>query len=275
MLVILKPNQYSTYMKYAKVSTDGWSRLIASPAVIANKDDAPLVIWGHMKDVVEIDPVYNKPRCTAENIDKMYALQIDVDNGMKIDDFVRDYHRYAFQLYTSYSYGYKEGDRYRVIFPLAEPIRTEWLVAPVKQLLHDMFDCVDTSCFDRGHWQILPTVRSQESPYRYIQHDGERLSFAKDNFAQLAREYKEDAHWRREIAEADRDPRSNHDGALKWVQRIFDETQEGSRNRTVYAKLMWLRDTVGATYNEVISLHAPAGFDEEMNKMIERIYGYR
>jgi hypothetical protein len=146
-------------------------------------------------------------------------------------------------------------------------------VPPVKKVLMDMFDMVDTTCFDQAHWQILPCIRATDAPYRYIRHDGDTLSFARDNFATLAEEYRESAHWKREIAEADRDPRDNHDGALRWVQKVLDDTQEGSRNRTSYAKLMWLRDTVGASYAEVLSLRSPAGFEEEFAKMIERIYG--
>lgn len=273
--LLLKPHQYSRYMKYAKVSATGWQRLISSPAVIPNKDEAPLAIWGRMTETVEIDLESAMPRCTASNVSHIYALQIDVDNGCTIDNFVSDYHRYSYQLYTSYSYGYKEGDRFRVIFPLAEPLYTSWLVPPVKKVLTDMFDMVDTTCFDQAHWQILPCIRSAEAPYRYIQHDGETLSFSRDNFAEVSKEYRESAHWKREIAEADKDPRSNHEGALKWAQKVFDETQEGSRNRTVFSKLMWLRDTVGATYGEVITLRAPVGFDDEMYRMIERIYGNR
>lgn len=259
-------------MHYGNISSEQWNRLISMPRVERNKDDAPLAIWGRMRSKVEFDLDSHMPRCTGDNIENMYALQIDVDNGCTIESFVKDYHRYSFQLYTSYSYGFKEGDRFRAIFPLRESIRTEWLVPPVKTVLREMFDMSDPTCFDRGHWQILPCVRAKDAPYRYIQHHGELLSFASDNFAKVASEYRDDAHWKREIAEADKDPNAKHDGALKYVQKIFDSTQEGARNRTVYAKLRWLHDTVGATYNEVITLKAPAGFDDEMSKMIERLY---
>ena len=273
MQFLLKPNQYSTVMAVRTITAKQWSNLIEHPLIMANKDEAPLAIWGSLTEYVTIDPAYKLPRCTAENLLSIWALQIDVDNGCTIQEFERDYHRYSYQLYTSYSYGFKEGHRFRVIFPLKEKLYTEHLVKPVKDILKDMFPIVDDSCFDRCHWQILPCIRANDAPYEYRRHDGEILSFARDNFAKVANEYKEASHWKREIAEADKDPRSNHEGALKFVQKIFDATAEGARNRTVYAKLMWLKETVGATYNEVLSLHAPVGFTEEMYKMIERIYG--
>lgn len=270
--MLYKEEEFVDYMVYRRVDASWWNDLIANPKVIREKKEAPLVIWGsHVERPELTDDGYM--RCTGANVEEIYALPIDVDNGTTMESFERDYSRYAYQLYTTHSWhNGKPGDRFRVFFPLREPIKVRWLVPPVKEILRNMFDMADSSCFDQGHWQKLPCVCHRDADYRYVQHDGERLSFARDNFGKVAEEYREDFHWKREIAEADRDPRDNHDGALRWVQRIFDETQEGARNRTVYAKLMWLRDTVGATYHEVISLHAPAGFDEEMSKMIERLY---
>jgi hypothetical protein len=131
---------------------------------------------------------------------------------------------------------------------------------------------VDMTCYDKGHWQIIPCIRAKDAPYEYRQHDGKRLSFKSDNFAKIAEEYDEVAEARRSFMEADRDPSANHCGALEYVQRIFDETTEGSRNRTVYAKLMWLRDSVGCTANEVINLRPPIGFDDEFNRMVQRLF---
>lgn len=254
------------------VSRDAWNRLIAAPLVIADKMEAPLSIWGKCTDMVQVD-CEGRIRCIADNLLYINALQIDIDNGYPIDNFVVDYHRYSFQLYTSYSHGFKEGgDRYRVIFPLREPIYTEWLEPPVKKVLHDLFDMVDTTCFDKCHWQIFPCVRSNDAPYRFMQHEGEILSFASDNFADKAAEYREGRHWRKEIANADKDPNSNHQGAMDFVQKTFDSVQEGARNKTMYSKLRWLHDTVGADYNEVMTLRSPTGMESEMSSMIDRIW---
>lgn len=275
MLALLKPNQYSRTMRYVDVTADQWRRRIEAPLVMPAKDDAPLIIWGNMTPTVEVDPETRQPRCIGDNIEKLYALQIDIDSGTTIDNFVKDFSRYSFQLYTSFSYGFKEGDRFRVIFPLKEPLYTKHLVPPVKEILRDLFHEADSTCFDKGHWQIVPCIRSKDAPYRYIRHDGERLSFATDNFAKVAEEYKDEAHWRREIAEADRDPNANHQHALDYVQKIFDATLEGARDKTVYAKIRWLRDDVGCTYSEAISLRPPAGFDEEYRLKVNKLYGCR
>lgn len=273
MKTMCKPNQYSTWMAYVDISTDVWNRLITDPRVLPSKDAAPLLIWGRMCDTVEMDPVYMKPRCIGDNVYKMYALQVDVDGGYPISWFERDYSKYSYQLYTSYSHTFKEGgDRYRAIFPLAEPLYVKHLVKPVKDILHDFLPMVDRTCFDKAHWQIIPCIRAKDAPYEYRQHDGKRLSFKGENFAKIAEEYSEVAEARRSFMEADRDPSANHGGALEYVQRIFDETTEGSRNSTVYAKLMWLRDSVGCTANEVINLRPPIGFDDEFNRMVQRLF---
>lgn len=270
--MLYKVKDFVDYMVVRHVNGAWWNKLLANPIVIRDKSTAPLVIWGTPVKRPELND-YGEMRCIGDNIEELYALPIDVDNGTTMESFERDYHRYAYQLYTTHSWhNGKEGDRFRAFFPLKEPIKTRWLVPPVKEILCNMFDMVDVSCFDKAHWQKLPCISRKDADYRYVQHDGERLSFATENFAKIYSEYNEDSHWKKAIAEADRDPNAKHDGALKYVQQIFDDTQEGARNRTVYAKLMWLRDTVGATYSEVLTLKPPIGFDVEYAKMVERLY---
>lgn len=272
MKFLLKPRQNSTWMRYSDITAAAWNNLIAHPIIRTDKSLAPLSIWGKMANRLDIDPAYNQPRCTADNVGSLYALQIDVDNGCSIDEFVKCYHRYSFQLYTSYSFGVsKPGFRFRVIFPLAEPIETEWLVPPVKENLIRLFDMVDASCFDRAHWQIVPCISSKDAPYIYMQHQGERLSFARENFAQMAQDYKDEAHWRREIAKADYSTKP-HAAAIAKAQQLLDDAVEGTRNRTMYSVLRWLKDKVGVDESEVYDLNPPADMDEEWVKMIVRLY---
>lgn len=271
MICLLKPNTYSSYMKKVNVDSTSWNRLIANPMVLDDKANCPLMIWGKMADMVEIDEDSGMPRCTGANIEKIYALQVDFDSGMTIKTFRRDYARYSYQLYTSYNYGFKPSDRFRVLFPLKEPIYISHLVPPVKQILKDFAPEADVSCWDRGHWQCLPCVRSKDAPYEFEQHDGVRLSFALDDFAKLASEYSEVADARRSFAEADRNPNDSHEGALRSVQKVFDETTEGQRDIVVYRKLNWLKN-IGCTYNEVISLNPPAGFDAEYAAKVKRLF---
>ena len=75
--MLLKPYNMSAYMQYARISAEGWNRLISSPRVAESKDDAPLLIWGSMTETVELDPVSQKPRCTGDNVEKLFAFQID------------------------------------------------------------------------------------------------------------------------------------------------------------------------------------------------------
>lgn len=275
MISLLKPFNGSSYMQQVRVTNSQWNRLIANPMVLDDKRKAPLMIFGSLADYVEIDKDSGNPRCTAANIEEIYALPVDVDNGCTMEEFERDFHRYSYQLYTTYSWhNGKDGDRFRVFFPLKEPIKVKWLEGPVKKHLLSLFSMADQTCFDRGHWQVLPCVGGLDNDYRYVQHQGETLSFASENFEQMWKEYREDFHWKREIAEADRDPSANHTGALNYVQRIFDETVEGSRDRTVFSKLMWLQ-SLGCTYNEVICLRPPMGFENEYIAKVNRVYGCR
>ena len=272
MLLLLKPNQYSCFMRYARITKNGWNNLIEHPYVLENKDDAPLAIWGQMSPTVELDPASNMPRCIGANVGNLYALQVDIDNGCTIDDFVKCYHRYSFQLYTSYSYGvFKPGHRFRAIFPLKEPLNTQHLVPPVKEVLIKLFDMCDISCFDRAHWQILPCVSSKEAPYRFFQHDGERLSFAYENFEKMAADYNDSAHWRHEIAKADYSTRP-HSGAIKYAQQKLDEAQVGDRNRTMWSVLTWLKNKVQIDENEAYELIPPSAMETEWTRMIERIF---
>ena len=273
MIALYKPFNESRYMQPIRVTRNQWNRLIANPLVFDDKADAPLMIFGSMTENVEIDVESGNPRCIKENIEQIYALPVDVDNGITMEEFERDFHRYSYQLYTTYSWhNGKPGDRFRVFFPLKEPINVKWLVPPVKKILMSLFDMADKTCFDRGHFQCLPCISSKDAPYRYVQHQGEQLSFASENFERLYTDYTEDFHWKRAIAEAVRDPTANHQGALKHVQTVFDNTNEGSRDTTVYAKIMWLKETVGCTYDEILSLRPPVGFDTDYIAKVNRIF---
>lgn len=271
MKYIQKDRRDTTSMHYANMTKERWTNLIEHPLVYPDKSLAPLAIWGFMTPKVEFND-YGQPRCIGNNVDYMYALQVDVDNGCTMKDFARDYHRYRYDLYTSSGYGYKPGDRFRVIFPLQERLYTRHLVAPVKKYLAEFFPMSDVSCFDMGHFQILPVILSKDSPYHFERHEGKLLSFVEENFGKMAEEYSEVAEARRSFADADRDTNSNHQGALDFVQRIFDDAKEGERNRTMYAKLMWLRDGVGCTATEVLALRPPAGSEDEYAKMVQRLF---
>ena len=193
MKFLYKPINDIRYMVVKSMGANEWNYLISHPYIQYKKDEAPLAIWGKLVDNPELDWESGAPRCIGANVEEIYALPVDVDNGMTMAEFEREYHKYSYQLYTTFSWhNGKEGDRFRAFFPLREPIKTRWLVKPVKDKLIDMFFMADASCFDQGHFQVLPTIQSADKDYRYVQHQGERLSYAHCNFEKMADEYLND-----------------------------------------------------------------------------------
>lgn len=277
MTMLIKPHQYSTWMTSRKISNRQWVEILARPRVYAEKSSAPLVIWGNMVDKTEPDLQTNMPRCTGNNIAYITALQVDIDNGCTIDEFTREYDKYSFQLYTSYSYGYKPSDRFRAIFPLAERIYMEHICPSTKKVMRDVFPMVDVTCFDKGHWQILPALREPKSPYRYLSHDGKKLSeFTVDRFSKLFEEYDTVRKLNDQIRELDRvgkqKPESNYSKALEWAQQQIDGAEEGSRNRTYFSVLNWLHSKVGCDLYDVLDLEVPSDMQDEFTEMAARIF---
>lgn len=278
MKVLLKPNQYSTYMSYIDVTTTQWNSLITKPMVLSNKDEAPLLIWGHPVDSPEPDLVSRKPRCTGANIDHINALQIDIDGGYPIDDFVKEYSKYSFQLYTSYSHTYKPGgDRYRVIFPLTEPIYMKHVCPPTRSELSRVFPMVDSTCFDRGHWQIIPCIRSNTATYRYIQNKGERIAeFPVSKFSVMAEDYATYRALNDQIQRLDRvghqKENQSYAKALEWAQNQINGIPEGRRNTEYFRILSWLHTKVECDLYDVLDLEVPDDMRDEFVEMASRIF---
>lgn len=272
--MLLKPKKGVDFMVERIVDASWWSQLIANPLVKNSKDDAPLAIFGKPTDTVELNKE-GYMRCIGDNVEEIYALPVDVDNGTTMADFEKDFHRYAYQLYTTYSWhNGKPGDRFRVFFPLKAPIKVKWLVKPVKDKLMELFSMADKSCFDKGHWQCLPCISRKDAPYRYVQHVGEMLSFEYDGFDKIAEEYENDMKAYLKKLEEERNPDEDKTWMLRHTQKVFDETLEGERDKTVYNKLMWLRDN-GFTYGDVMALRPPMGFEREYRLKVNRLFGFR
>lgn len=265
-------------MRPTFVSSEQWSHLIKHPLICADKADAPLVIWGRMEDNVEMS-YSGLPRCIWQNLKYITALQIDVDNGCTIEEFMSEYSYYSYQLYTSYSFGFKEGHRFRVVFPLIEPIYTKHICPSTRELLEGFFPMVDTTCFDRCHWQVLPAIRSEDAPYKYVQHSGELLdAFPVQKFASLADDYETYRALNQQIRELDkigkRPPkeRNPHAKALAWAQQQINEIPEGSRNSEYFRLLMWLKTKVECELDDVLELEVPCDMQDEFTEMASRIF---
>lgn len=260
------------------VSADAWTHALTHPRILDDKAKAPLIIWGRMPEKVELS-YSGKPRCIKENLDYITVLQVDYDNGMPIDEFVQKYKEYRFDLYTSYNHGFKPSDRYRIMFPLAERIYMRHLCPPTRELLVNTFPDVDVTCFDRCHWQVLPTIRAEGAPYRVVRNQGKKLDlFPVNKFAQIADDYDTYNKMQQQIRELDKvgkaPPKEHnaHSGALKWAQEQIDNTPEGGRNREFFRILNWLKNDVECDYYEVSDLTWPSDMQEEMNGMVNRLF---
>lgn len=265
-------------MQPVYVSKDAWTRLIEHPMIIDDKAKAPLIIWGKMPETVELS-FSGRPRCIKENLDYITVLQIDYDDGLTIDEFVQKYKDYRFDLYTSYNYGFKPNDRFRVMLPLPERIYMKHICPPTKELLTDAFPGVDSTCFDKCHWQVLPAVRSADAPYRVVRNQGKLLDlFPVSKFEQLADDWdtyhklNQQIHELDKVGKAPPKERNPHAKALEWAQQQIDETPEGQRNREFYRILMWLKNKVECDLYEVCDLVWPADMEDEMQDMVARLF---
>lgn len=173
MIFLYRQNTYSPTMFPLRVTLDEWRGLLEHPLVVPEKARAPLAIYGTMMEKFEFDDATGQARCIGANVKDLFALALDFDSGVTIDEFAERYAKFRWTLYTSYSYGFKEGDRFRVILPLDTLLPCELLQnRRVKANLAWHFQGVDQCCFDRGHWQILPAIRADGAPYRYMKNDG-------------------------------------------------------------------------------------------------------
>lgn len=225
MNFLLKQNQFCKHMVPCSITAEEWLRILREPPVFSDKTKAPLAIYGTMAPDPEPVQVHgmNRPRCTGNNVESIYALQLDYDSGKTIRQFYEQYSKYRFTLYTSYSYGFKENDRFRVVLPLATPMPCNLLQnRRVKANIMWHFPGVDPSCADRGHWQILPCIRAKGAPYLFTQNKDGELWGGDDFWAEYARWVKEDeAEFARRREEAKSKPREINPEEL--IQRMLDE----------------------------------------------------
>ena len=200
MKFLMKPHQYSKTMQVWTMTPEQWLEMFEHPPVIQEKGRAPLAIYGTMPASPAIEPESGLPRCTAENVESLFALQLDYDHGMSIDSFAERYSRYRWSLYTSHSHTYKgDSDRFRVVFPLKDPLPCTVLRSSrVRANLSKFhFPLADDTAFVRGHWEVLPCIRETGSPYIHIQNKGEAFGGQEywDEYARWADE--EDAAYAR------------------------------------------------------------------------------
>lgn len=270
MICLFKPHDlHCDWMECRQFDAQTVRNIVEHPAVIPDKSNVPLAIWGNPVPNPERN-MSGKMRCVGANVDSLYAFFLDYDSGMTIEQFKERYRHFAYILYTSYSYGIKPGDRFRVILPIASPFPVKWLGCPtIKRTLLWHFPGVDSTCFDRGHWQKLPAISKPDAPYVYIRSEGPLWGFNTNGWDSFKGEYEK---WL-ELASTPRKPSSfhSHAGALAHAQQKIDQTLEGERDKTLFRTLSWLHD-IGCTDVEAAQLRVWSGFEETLYEKIRRIW---
>lgn len=202
------------------------------------KDFAPLAIFGTIVDNPEMDYETETalPRRIGANIRSLYALQLDYDNGMSIERFIAEHQDLQYSLYTSYSHGTKEGDRFRVVIPLAKELPCELLESrKVRDNLCFNFPSVDECCFHRGHWQLLPLVNPEvRDRYRWHRNKGNPWDFDLDMYMDWAAREEAERVKRMQEAFSKRDANTS-ERIRNWLVNELGNIQVGAGER--YSKV--------------------------------------
>jgi hypothetical protein len=277
MKFLLKPGQYSKFMRECSVTPEQWLERFEHPPVLVDKSRAPLAIYGTLVENPELDPESGLPRCTGANVASLYALQLDYDSGMSIERFRERYGKYRWSLYTSHSHGYKgDSDRFRVVMPLKDPLPCDVLRSGrVKRNLTTWhFPGADPTFADRGHWQILCCKREPDAPYIHIQNPGEPFGGKEywDEYAAWAAE--EDAASARRL-EAARKRTVSVDKTLllQELQYELSEIPTGVGVRHSDVKKLLSRYVRKGLREELLSLGNPwpedRNWDREWSSLVE------
>ena len=256
MRFLVKPNQYSKTMRYLEAPQGWWDATLVNPPVFPNKGKCPLAIFGTPVPSPEHDMDSGSMRCIGANLQSIYTLAIDYDNGISIEQFKDEYRDRQYSLYSSYSYGVKPGDRFRVIVPLDKPLPCELLTCKrVKQNLLFNWHGVDECCFDRGHWQILP-ARNPAGEYIYYKNKGERWDFDLDSYRQWkAQEDAEREQRMKEIA-AHKDDKTQ-ERIKNWLVAQLDELECGAGTRYARVKSLLAWSMNNGLGDAVLSIPCP------------------
>lgn len=272
-------------MQQGTIDTATLVRMVQQPGIYPAKESVPVALYGHMVERPALND-NGQVRPLGMNIDSLTYYQLDFDDGAyTIDGFIDEFKdKFAFILYTSYSYGFKENDRFRVIIPLNEPLQCKDMGTYFKKAMDSVFHC-DSSCHDRAHMQCIPAIRNPDAPYRYyINNTHNRFHIPWDLVA--AEERKAVAMYMFNLAldnwygycdillgheHHEADPETLRINALRWAQEQFDQCPVGARNNTMFSVLSWLKSK-GITADDAFMLCPPAGVDDEFDKMVERIF---
>lgn len=265
-------------MNTMEMSADKWRDMIEDPRLVHDKDMAPLFIYGSLSRNPEL--VDGLPRCTGANVDSIYMLQLDFDGGETFDGFAERYKDYALAMYTSYSYGKKPGDRFRAIFRLKDPLPMCVLNWETKAEIMGLFPNADPTCFDRGHWQIIPCISRADAEYRYVYHAGKPLDLHIEHLRDMYVESEKAAESRRDVDAFDRMcAEMNGSGEeRRWeamMNKFLDAWEgvlEGSRNNELWGWLGWLSKNGVPEWMVRDKFIPPSDMVKEFEGMMQRLY---
>lgn len=288
--ICYRANIYSDFMQEAVIDTATLVDMVKKPGTYPSKETVPVAFYGRMVE----NPVLNdngQVRPLGLNADSITYYQLDYDDGYyTIDEFINEFKdKFAFILYTSYSYGYKPAvngvfDRFRVIIPLDEPLQCKDMGSYFKKALDGVFHC-DSSCHDRAHMQCIPAIRDPGAPYRFhinniakrfhipwnLVADEESKAVAAYTFTRALENWWEQCDRMLGRVREEPDPEELKRRALQWAQQQFDQCPVGARNNTMFSILSWLK-SVGVSADDAFMLSPPIGVDKEFDNMVERIF---
>lgn len=139
--------------------------------VIDNDSDKSNLLMFLMGELIE-----NMGRRKNDNIKSRSGLVLDYDSGdMTFEDIQKDLEKYEYVLYSSPSYGKKEGDRCRIVIPFdMNMTANEW--TNYKESFKNRFPYIDSSCFTISQGQNTPAYYKGITPYAYYNNSGYFMS---------------------------------------------------------------------------------------------------
>lgn len=277
---LIRNNFYSRSLQQLYITEEKFLNLVQHPLIGQVKEQLPLAIYGHL-----IEHPYPSPENSnlayyfSENVSRLDLLQLDYDSGISIDEWKREFKQFRHIIYTSHSHGFKgNSDRFRVLIPLDKPIYKEDMGRFYKQAMTDFWGC-DPSCFDRGHCQLLPAIRTKDAPYRYdIKLDGLRFELPAERIAKLQEDEQKVSVFNEALFNFYSQYRTDdedhkRENLLKWAEKKLSEAMEGSRNSTCFQVLSYLKKN-GFDYYDVapLSYCLSDDFQKEYDKMARRMF---
>lgn len=271
MIALVKPYFFTNEASMVNVDLRA---MIEHPIIRDDKAHAPLWCFCKLKDTVSVKDGH--VLAIADNIQEYNCIQLDYDSGVKMDDFIAEFsNKFMFAAYTSFSYGFKPGDRFRVIIPLERPLPQSEMGFDYKKAMFDLFPGCDPSCYDRCHLQVVPCVRSEGAPYRYHFN---RIHKYFETPIELIRQYREMSlntmafdraveHFNGEHSQN----RTDYAPILKWAQDKIDLMVEGTRNNTMFGVIGFMKKK-GVPLEDACTIDVPSDCMHEWNGMLKRIY---